>query len=448
MTPSSHTLTAAADDLRHRRTTAVELVEASLAAVARHQGPTNAFTHVHADAARAAAKDADAVRAANADDLGPLHGLPITIKDLIDVTGEVTSAGSRVLATRVAEADAIVVARLRRAGAILLGRTNLHEFALGTTSEDSAFGAVHNPLDAGRSAGGSSGGSAAAVATGMGLASIGTDTGGSIRIPAAACGIVGLKPGYGEVPTDGIIPLCPSFDHAGPLTRTVADASLLWSVIADRPQGATGPVDAGRLRLAVLGGVFASPIAPEVQSAFERAIDVLRRAGATVTTQTLAAAPLIPDMYVRVVLPEAAAWHAAYLDVRAADYSTVVRTRLLAGREISAVAYLAAQAFRQPLRQEVDAVLADADVIVLPTLPIVAPPLGLAEIEIDPAVKDRTPVRTAMLKHTQPFNLTGHPAISLPLPTAGLPVGLQLVGRRGGTPRLLAIAAACEKMWM
>src|SRR6185369_16107375 len=224
------TIAQAAARLKSGETSSVDLVEASLAAIDRYQATTNAFTRVDIDGARASARAMDQERGQGMH-RGPLHGIPISLKDLIDEAGVVTTAGSKVLRARVAPADASLVTRLRQAGAVVIGRTNLHEFALGTTSEDSAFGAVRNPLDESRSAGGSSGGSAAAVATGMGLASIGTDTGGSIRIPAAACGIVGLKPSFGEVPTDGVIPLSPSFDHAGPLTRTVQDAAWVWQIL-------------------------------------------------------------------------------------------------------------------------------------------------------------------------------------------------------------------------
>ena len=439
------TLTAAARALRRGDVRAIDLVDASLDAIAVHQPRTNAFTVVHADAARADARRADDERA-NGIDRGPLHGLPISLKDLIDVRGQVTSAGSRVLRDRVADADAPLVTRLREAGAIVIGRTNLHEFALGTTSDDSAFGPVRNPFDANRVAGGSSGGSAAAVATGMGLASIGTDTGGSIRIPAAACGIVGLKPTYGEVPTDGVIPLSPSFDHAGPLTVDVGDAAVLWAVLASRPEPRLDGPRPERLRLADLNGYFHAPVAPEIRNAYADALLALERAGVTWQRRTLPSAARIVEAYPNIVLFEAAKWHGPHLDRRGADYSPVVRTRLESGRSIPAQAYEAGQAFREVLRREVDAALEDCDALALPTLPLVAQAIGATDVTIDPALGDRTPVRAAMLKHTQPFNLTGHPAISLPLRTAGLPIGLQLVGRRGATPDLLAIAAACEKI--
>lgn len=437
------TLESAGAAWRDGRISAVDLVEQSLAAIDRDQPRTNAFIRVDAERARADAVRADEERARGLD-RGPLHGLPISLKDLIDVAGEVTTAASRVLADRVATADATVVTRLRDAGAILIGKTNLHEFALGTTSEDSAFGAVHHPRDPARSAGGSSGGSAAAVACGMGLASIGTDTGGSIRIPAAACGVVGLKPSVGDVPTDGVIPLSTSLDHVGPLATSVADAALLWSVLAAHPVPDLSR--SPRLSLAWLRGYFDDPVAPDVRAAFVDALNVLTAAGVSVREVELPSAGGITQAYVNLVLPEGAAWHRRYLDARGQDYAPIVRARFESGRSIPAVDYLDARAFCRALRQEVDHLLSHADALVIPTLPITAPLLGADEITIDPARGDRTPVRSAMLKHTQPFNMSGHPAISLPIRAAGLPVGLQLVGRLDDTAGLLRIAAQCERM--
>ena len=429
--------------LRAGSLSSVELVEESLAAIARQQPRTNAFIRVDAEEARAAAKRADAERASG-QARGALHGIPISLKDLIDVAGQPTTAASKVLAENIAKTDAPVTTRLKAAGAILIGKTNLHEFALGTTSEDSAFGPVRNPRDFARSAGGSSGGSGVAVASGMGLASIGTDTGGSIRIPAAACGVVGLKGSLGEVPTDGVIPLSASFDHVGPLAQTVADAALVWSVVASKPMPDLAAPRAIRLRRLV--GYFDRPIEPAVRERFERALAQLQASGIALTNAELALAPGIVDAYVNTVLPEGAAWHAQYLDSRPNDYTPAVRARFEAGRTIPAVKYLDAAEFCRRLRAEVDALLADADALVLPTLPLTAPLLGAGDITIDPALGGTMPVRSAMLKHTQPFNMSGHPAISLPLPVTGLPVGLQLVGRRDNTAGLLAIAAACEKI--
>src|SRR5688572_11208409 len=214
--------------VRTRRISATELVREAIAR-AENRRDLNAFTLLMADQALAEAGEADREIAAGLY-RGPLHGIPITVKDLVDVRGTATTAASKVPAP-IASADAPVVSRLREAGAIIVGKTNLHEFAFGTTSDETAFGAVSNPIDRTRSAGGSSGGSAAAVLTGIGFASVGTDTGGSIRIPAAACGIVGLKPTLGELPCAGVIPLSTTLDHIGPLARSVADASLLFQAM-------------------------------------------------------------------------------------------------------------------------------------------------------------------------------------------------------------------------
>jgi aspartyl-tRNA(Asn)/glutamyl-tRNA(Gln) amidotransferase subunit A len=436
-------IVSAAERLRRGTVSSLDLVEAALGAIGAHNPSTNAFISVRGEEARLDAKTADRERAAGVD-RGPLHGIPISIKDLIDEAGRVTTAASKVLADRVPAIDAPVVARLRHAGAIVIGRTNLHEFALGTTSEDSAFGPVRNPADLTRSAGGSSGGSAVAVSCGMGLASIGTDTGGSIRIPAAACGIVGLKPGYNEVPTAGVIPLSPSLDHVGPLTTSVPDAAILWAILAGRAPEPLTALEPARIRLARLTGYFDAPVESAVRDAFDAAIELLAAAGISVTQVEIRDAAAIPAAYVHLVLKEANAWHSTYLETRQALYTPVVGARLASGRDVTEAQYHAALEVAAAVRRSVDALLEPVDALVLPALPIVAPPLGAGDLAIDG--HPPMPVRAAMLKHTQPFNFSGHPALSLPVPTDGLPVGLQIVGRRDGTARLLAIAAACEKI--
>ncbi len=422
---------------------AVDLLDASLAAIAEHGARTNAFILVDAEGARAAARVADDERRRGVD-RGPLHGMPISIKDLVDVAGQPTTAASRVRAEHIASHDAPVVRRLRDAGAVLIGKTNLHEFALGTTSEESAFGAVHNPHDVSRSAGGSSGGSAAAVATGMGLASIGSDTGGSIRIPAAACGVVGLKPSLGEVPTDGVVALSATFDHVGPLTRSVADAAAVWAVLAGRAIPRIESPPPRSLTLGALGGYFSALLASDVRVAFDEAIALLRASDIAIDPRAVEHTEAIVDTYVNISLPEAAHWHAPTLDTRAADYQPPVRERLERGRTIAAVDYLRACEMREVLTRAVDAALEGCNALVLPTLPIVAPLLGVSDVTMDNG--ETLTVRAAMLRLTQLFNITGNPAISLPLSTPGLPVGLQLVGRRGETEALLATAAACERV--
>ena len=436
-------ISAAAARLREGKTTAVALTAASLAAIDQANGRLNAFISVDGDGARAAAARADAELAAGLD-RGPLHGIPISIKDLINEAGRVTTAAAHVLDDRRADHDATVVTRLRDAGAVIVGRTNLHQFALGTTSEDSAFGPVRHPMDPSRSPGGSSGGSAVAVATRMGLASIGTDTGGSIRIPSAICGLVGLKATTGEIPTEGVLPLSPTLDHVGPLALSVRDAASIYQVLSGLPHASVAPVSLSEVRLTRLAGYFSGPLEFEVRAAFTSALDQLRRAGGSIDSGEIASSREIATAYVSIVLPEAAEWHAPYLDTRADGYVASVRERIMAGRAVSAVEYLSAQRLRMQLREQVDALLGSCDALVLPTLPIVAPTMGLAEVIPDPEEGASLTVRAAMLKHTQLFNLTGHPAVTLPLSTPGLPVGLQLVGRRHQTARLLAIAQACE----
>ena len=439
------TIIEAAGRIRSGAMRVIDLVDQSLEAIVRHHQDTNAFVRVDVDGARVAAHALDAEHKQGRD-RGLLHGIPISIKDLIDIAGQPTTAASRVLHDRIAEQDAPVVARLRKAGAVIIGKTNLHEFALGTTSEDSAFGPVRHPYDSTRSAGGSSGGSAAAVAVGMGLASIGTDTGGSIRIPAAACGVVGLKPTVGEVPTEGVVPLSFTLDHVGPLTRTVEDAAIVWNALMDREPAPVTPADPAQISLCRLAGYFSAPLEKSVREAFELALEPLRLAKIRITRTVLDRAETIPFTYVNIVLPEGAHWHKPYLDARADAYSPTVRARFQAGLSISAHDYLEARAARTEWRRTIDALLDTHSALVLPTLPLVAPTQGLTDIVLDPTTGEGIPVRTAMLKHTQLFNITGHPAISIPIRSRGLPVGMQIVGRRGDTPGLLAIAAACEKI--
>ena len=376
---------------------------------------------------------------------GPLHGLPISIKDLIDVAGVATTAASRLRLGHIAQADATVVSRLRDAGAVIIGKCNLHEFALGITNEESAFGPARHPRDPNRSPGGSSGGSAAAVAAALGWASIGTDTGGSIRIPAAACGVVGLKPTFGEIPTHGVVPLSVSLDHVGPLAASVRDAWMLFGVLNNSGSlpASTAPASVTELRLGRLGGYFEELLDAGVRRMFSNAVDRLRDAGASVHDVRIPDAPRIAETYVNVALPEAFAFHATNLETHREEYSDGVRQRLEMGRHVSSETYADAQRMRGKFRESIDAVLARCDVLVLPTLPVPAPMIGADTVDIDGVAKM---VRPMMLRLTQLFNLTGHPAISLPCGNTpdGLPCGLQLVGRRQATVDLLAVALSCE----
>ena len=374
---------------------------------------------------------------------GPLHGRTISIKDLIDVKGVPTTAASRVRAGHIATSDATVVTRLRDAGAIIIGKTNLHEFALGTTSDESAFGPVRNPHDTSRSPGGSSGGSGAAVAAGMGWASIGTDTGGSIRIPASACGVVGLKPGFGEITTVGVVPLSVSLDHVGPLSASVGDAWAIYDALTGSPPPPPSPRPISTLRLGKLGGYFAATLDDEVRARFDAALSRLSDAGVSVVNVDLGRLPDIPTTYINVALPEAFAYHAEALSRAPEDFGRNVRTRLEMGEQISRDDYLKGQHDRAQMRTAVDRALSKCDALVLPTMPI-PPQLVGATTAVVGSIEQ--PLRPLTLRLTQLFNLTGHPAISLPCGETrdGLPCGLQLIGRHKDTPGLLQTALSCE----
>jgi len=431
--------------LRAREITSEQITEACLRQIEADNPRLNAFITVMADDARRRARQADQELAAGRD-RGPLHGVPLSIKDLFDIRGLPTTAASHVRDGHIADRDAPAIAHLIQAGAVFVGKTNLHEFAFGTTNEDSAFGPARNPYDPARSPGGSSGGSAASVAAGMALATIGTDTGGSIRIPAAACGIVGLKPTLGDVPTGGVVPLSHTMDHVGPLTQTVADAALVYHALLGDPHAPIpAPMRVAGLRLAVPRAYFCDLLDDDVRARFEGALERLQSAGAHVADVDIHHAADIMPIYLHLQLADAAACHAATLDEMPERYTPPVRLRLEMGRYVLAEDYVRALAGREVLKREVDAALAQHDALVLPTLPIPAPLLGTSTVRIGSSTQ---PVRTVMLRLTQGFNVSGHPAISLPAGlTAGrLPVGVQLVGCRGQTDGLLRIALACEAL--
>ena len=429
--------------LRARELTAVRVTEGCLRRIEADNPELNAFITVTADQALRQAREADQELAAG-NDRGPLHGVPISIKDLFDVRGVPTTAASRVREGQPAERDAPAIAHLRLAGAVFVGKTNLHEFAFGTTNEDSAFGLARNPHDRTRSPGGSSGGSAISVAAGMALATIGTDTGGSIRIPAAACGIVGLKPTLGELSIDGVVPLSRTLDHIGPLAQTVSDASLVYhALMGDVSAKPPAPVPIHGLRLGVPRKYFCDLLDDEVRARFEEALARLTVAGARIDEIEIHHAAEIAPVYLHLVMADAAAYHAATLESMPEKYTTNVRLRLEMGRYVLGEDYVRALAGRERIRREVDAALAQHDALILPALPIPAPLLGANTVLVGAVTE---PIRNLMLRLTQPFNITGHPAIAMPsgLTTNKLPCSVQLVGRRGQTDALLRVALACE----
>ena len=428
------------------KVTSEKLTENCLATIAELNPKLNAFILVTADQALARARQADK-EIAGGRHLGPLHGIPISLKDLIDCEGTPTTAGSLVRKDMIAAADAPVTRRLREAGAVFVGKTNLHEFAFGTTSEDSAFGPSRNPHDPARSPGGSSGGSAIAVATGMSFGSIGTDTGGSIRIPAAACGVVGLKPEWGRISTHGVVPLSRQLDHVGPLAASVADAWTLYNALQPAKARVSMLPEAAVMKgltFGMLKSYLFDRLDEDVDKVLMKTIDLLRGSGATIKEVALPHANDIATVYLHLVFGDAAEYHAPTLESRPQDYTPNVRVRLELARYVLAEDYIRALRGKAVITAEIDQALQGVDALICPALAIAAPPIGAATVPVKGGTEA---VRAIMLRCTQPFNLSGHPAIALPCgkTPAGLPVGLQLVGHKGRTPALVQTALGVEK---
>ena len=373
---------------------------------------------------------------------GALLGVPIALKDLYATRGVRTTAGSRILRDWVPATDAAVVTRLRQAGAIVFGKTNLHEFAYGVTNANPWWGVAKNPIDPRRSPGGSSGGSAIAVVAGMCAAALGSDTGGSIRIPAALCGCVGLKPTRGTLPMEGTFPLGWSLDHAGPLTRTVADAGLLFQVLSGRP--APTRVRTRGLRVGLLQATITRQIQPGVRARVEAAAGGLRRAGLRVREVSIPELNWTVATQLVTLRAEASALHARWIRRRPAAYGTDVRIRLQLGALVSGADYVVAQRARERIREALRRIFDDVDVLVLPTTPITAPVIGERTVRWR---AETEPVDGALVRLTAPFNLSGLPALSVPCgEVGGLPVGLQLVGQWNDEARVLAVGRLIEEL--
>jgi aspartyl-tRNA(Asn)/glutamyl-tRNA(Gln) amidotransferase subunit A len=430
--------------VRSRKVSPVELTRACLTRIEQLNPALNAFITVTDVTALAQARSAEA-EIARGKWRGALHGIPIALKDNIDTAAVRTTVGSNVFSSRVPEQDAEVVIRLKAAGAVLLGKLNMHEFAYGGSSLVSHFGAVRNPWNRSFIAGGSSGGSGAAVAAGLCYGALGTDTGGSIRLPASFCGIVGLKPTFGRVSLRGVVPLAWSLDHIGPMTRTAADAAAVLQSIAGYdaadaatvdeavPDYARALVDRVRsLRVGVPSEYLAS-LEPEVESVFREAAIVLK--GLTAGNQDVSV-PLTADDRTTIRAAEAWAYHAATVSKSPGLYDPETLTRIRAGENIGAVAYIEARRRMELLRREPPAAFKNVDVLAMPTVPILPTPSASTPADDTPRIRNLAP-----------FNLNGLPAISLPcgFSSSGLPIGLQLVAPPWGEGRLLALAAAFEK---
>ena len=444
-------------EIAARRLSPVELTQAYLDRIQALGPRVNAYITVTADLAMERARQAEAEIAAGTS-RGPLHGIPIALKDLYDTAGIPTTGGSKILAENVPDEDCPAAAKLGEAGAILLGKLNMHEFAFGITNVNPHYGPARNPWNTDCITGGSSGGSGTATAAGLCAASLGSDTGGSIRIPAAFCGIVGLKPTYGRVSKRGVLPLSTSLDTAGPMTRTVADAAIMLQAIAGHdaldPNSVDAPVPnylddmaAGiqGLRVGVVRGDYRLRMDDELERAVEATTSALGGLGATLVDPLelpLLQETLRPNFVI--ISSEAAAYHATYLDERPGDYGEDVFGRLSGGRNNAATDYIVARETQARLRDQLLAAMADFDALALPMLPLAAPPIGQDRVTVGGIEMD---LRTGVTWYTQPFNLTGFPAISVPcgFTSAGLPIGFQLVAKPFAESMLLRLAHAYEQ---
>jgi aspartyl-tRNA(Asn)/glutamyl-tRNA(Gln) amidotransferase subunit A len=440
-------------ELRDRSISPVELTHDCLDRIEKLNPTLNAFITVTAESAleRARLAEREIYRGHY---LGPLHGIPIGLKDIIDVAGVPTTAASALFSTtqkdHVPTEDAQVVRRLRSGGAIILGKQNLHEFAYGGSSMISFFGEVHNPWDPTRVAGGSSGGSAASVAAGLGFAAVGTDTAGSIRLPAAYCGVVGLKPTYGRISTRGVVPLSSSYDHVGPLTTTVYDAALMAQVISDYDSpnpSADKPVPSlisafdempENLRVGVPRTFFFDDLHPEIANAIEKAIDIFRQLNAEIRDVKL---EVSTDR--KLASAEAYAYHKEFVERSPELYQPATLARIQSGAHISATDALQASRDLQASRQAIQEIFHEVDVLLTPTVPI--PPPLIADLREHP--ENLRPQELLMLRNTRPFNVWGIPTISVPcgFTKDDLPIGLQLASAPWRGIVLLQAAQAYEQ---
>ena len=434
----------------------VEVTRAVLDRIEALDKDLNAYITVLREPALRAARQAErAIRAGRT--LGPLHGVPISLKDLFATRGIRTTNGSKITADHVPDRDSTVAARLAAAGAILLGKVNMHEFAFGPTGVNPHYGTARNPWDRGRVTGGSSSGSGAAVAAGLCHGSMGTDTGGSVRIPAALCGIVGLKPTYGRVSRAGVTTLSWSLDHPGPMTRTVRDAALMLQAIAgyDPADPAASPAkvpsytrglgaDLKGLRVGLPTDFFRDLVDPEVEAAVQAAAKLMQGLGAKVVEVSLPHFQYAAAIALVILTAEATAYHAPYLRSRPADYGADIRERLRLGHFLTATQYLNAQRARTSLLDDTRAAFGAVQAILSPAAPIAAPRIDEFTIQWPTRRED---ARSALPRFTRPWNLTGLPTISVPcgFTSGGLPIGLQIAGKPFDEPTVLRIAHAYEQ---
>ena len=456
MTTASDLCMLSLEDVAHqiafKEVSPVEVTQAVLDRIERLNPSLNAYMTVTGDAAMAAARAAER-EIAGSGYRGLLHGVPVGIKDLFQTKGVRTTAGSKILADWIPDEDATVVRKLAEAGAISVGKLGMHEWAFGTTSDNVHFGSIHNPWDLERVPGGSSGGSGVAAAAGLAFATLGSDTGGSIRMPAAACGCVGLMPTYGRASLYGAVPLAWSLDHPGPLTRTVRDAAIVLQAISghDPRDPATEDIavpdmleDIERgpkgLRIGVPKQHFWDNVEPDVLALVRKALSDLEAAGAIVREVEWPRVAGYAAPFITVMFAEAVAYHAANFPARKDDYGPQVAALLGVGTTFTGAQFASAMRFMQEERRGgADAVLDGVDVLAMPTMPVVAPTIAASRLE-DPGQR--------MASFTGPIDFTGQPAISVPcgLTSAGLPASIMFSGRRWDEPSVIWAGRAYEQV--
>jgi aspartyl-tRNA(Asn)/glutamyl-tRNA(Gln) amidotransferase subunit A len=453
---SGLSIAAAAKLIRRGEVSPTELLESSLQAIGQHNGTLRAFISVNEASAKKAAAAAELMLSAGYD-LGPLHGIPLGIKDNIGIRGERTTAGSRILEDWHPDKDATVIAKLKQAGAVFVGKTNMHEFAWGGTSANPHYGHVRNPWDTGKFPAGSSGGSGAAVAAGLCYGALGTDTGGSIRLPSAINGVVGLRPTYGRVSNSGIVPLAWTMDTAGPMTRTVEDCALVFNAIAGSdptdPATASVPVDdylsrmsvgVRGLRIGIVPRYFFSHIQPDVKRAVEQALKTFEALGAHLVEVDIKHIEGNISAQLTIESAEPSTYHQKSLRERPGDFGEDVRTLLEVGEMLLATHYLQAQRYRSLLRNEFLEAFRRVDVFICPTLPFTATALGETSVVIENGVEED--MLSAIMQFTGVASLTGLPSLNVPcgFDSGGLPVGMQIIGAPFTESHLFSVGHAFQ----
>ena len=375
-----------------------------------------------------------------------LFGIPYSCKDLFDVKGQITTAGSKVLEDNIAESDALTIERMNNAGGIYLGKNNLHEFAYGATGENKIYGTAPNPYDSSRLAGGSSSGSVAAVGYGLCAAALGTDTGGSVRAPAALSGLVGFKPTYGRINTEGVVPYSWTLDHVGTITRTAEDAAILFAVLADshRQAGENAALQLDGLKIGIPETFFYQQADAEILDCIDRLMTCLKHSGAKLSKVPMPSMEYTRTVSLTVQMPEALSYHNRYLETRGELYSQDFRAGLALGQCLLAEQYVRAKRFIETYRRDTDAIFNNIDVLLTPATPAIAPKIGSVEVTTDGYSE---PAGNAITRYTSFFNMTGHPAITFPcgMHNDGLPIAAQLVGRHYQDEDLLDIVASIEQ---